>query len=277
MVCFYVYIHTRNDTGEVFYVGKGKGNRAYELGRSKHWHNIANKHGVRVELVESGLQEWYAFELEVALIAYYGRKDLNLGQLVNLTDGGEGPSGFLVSEELRANARANTIAQFADPLQREKAKANTKAQWKDPALREKLIVASARRWANPLEREKISVASKARCMDPTHLAKMSEATKAQFANPTRRAELSRVVKAAWANPELLAKTGAASKARWEDPTFREKLTNLHKARWADPEIRDKLILACKTRSATTEQTKAKMADAQRARWAKKKAEANRKD
>jgi hypothetical protein len=36
------------------------------------------------------------------LIALFGRKDLNLGSLCNLTDGGEGTSGFVHSKEARA-------------------------------------------------------------------------------------------------------------------------------------------------------------------------------
>ena len=40
---YYVYVHRRNDTNEVFYVGKGKNRRAYsKTGRNQHWCNIAN-------------------------------------------------------------------------------------------------------------------------------------------------------------------------------------------------------------------------------------------
>lgn len=92
MTDFYVYIHRKATTGEIFYVGKGCENRAYEFGRNFHWDNTAKKHGFSVEIVQSHLQEWYAFELEMNLISFYGRKDLGFGPLVNLTDGGEGGS-----------------------------------------------------------------------------------------------------------------------------------------------------------------------------------------
>lgn len=43
---FYTYLHRRNDTGQVFYVGKGKGQRAHDkYKRSAHWKRIVAKHG----------------------------------------------------------------------------------------------------------------------------------------------------------------------------------------------------------------------------------------
>jgi hypothetical protein len=91
---FYVYEHRRASSGEVFYVGKGQGLRGWShQNRSRHWRNIAAKHGVTVAVLQDGLLEWAAHELERDLIALHGRRDLGLGPLVNLTDGGEGASG----------------------------------------------------------------------------------------------------------------------------------------------------------------------------------------
>ena len=99
---FYVYIHRRKTDGQIFYVGKGQGQRAWDtVSRNKFWHNVVKKHEHIVEIVSHGLQEWYAFELESELIFLYGRSDLNLGPLVNMTDGGDGASGSVRSEELR--------------------------------------------------------------------------------------------------------------------------------------------------------------------------------
>jgi hypothetical protein len=99
---FYVYLHRKATTGEVFYVGKGQGKRLYGYSaRNRHWHHVANKHGFTAHIVEDGLQEWAAFELERDLIALYGRQDVGMGRLVNYTDGGEGSSGTVQSEETR--------------------------------------------------------------------------------------------------------------------------------------------------------------------------------
>lgn len=91
---FYCYAHRTADTGHIFYIGKGHGNRAYSKQRSKYWHNKANKHGYTVEIIASNLTERQAFDIERELIAFYGRE-----KLVNLTDGGEGASGAKLTEK----------------------------------------------------------------------------------------------------------------------------------------------------------------------------------
>lgn len=102
MTDFYVYLHRKATTGAVFYVGKGQGSRAWSAkSRSAYWRNVVAKHGLRVELVQEGMQEWWAFEFEQELIALYGRRDLGLGALANLSDGGDGPTGRVVSKEQR--------------------------------------------------------------------------------------------------------------------------------------------------------------------------------
>jgi hypothetical protein len=119
---FYVYLHKKKTTGEVFYVGKGTGKRAYhKTKRSKFWKNIVDKHGYIVEFVEVGLQEWYAFELEQNLISYYGRRDLEEGCLVNATEGGEGSSGHIWTEEMKEWRSLKTKEQFSSAEMRKKA------------------------------------------------------------------------------------------------------------------------------------------------------------
>ncbi len=87
-----VYIHKRNDTNKVFYVGIGKSKyRATEKrGRSEYWKRIVNKHGREVEIIAKDLSWEDACKLEIFLISQYGRLDLKTGNLVNMTDGGEG-------------------------------------------------------------------------------------------------------------------------------------------------------------------------------------------
>lgn len=102
---FYVYLHRKATTDEVFYVGKGRGYRANVPKRNNVlWHSIAAKHGYVVEFAATGLQEWFAFELEKDLIALHGRRDLGLGPLANFCDGGKGAAG--VSEATQAKKRA---------------------------------------------------------------------------------------------------------------------------------------------------------------------------
>lgn len=105
---FYVYFHRCLDTGEIFYVGKGHGNRAYtKRNRSKFWNSIVNKHDYFIEIIESELSEDDAIIKEIFWINKIGRRDIGTGTLVNMTSGGEGTSGYLrvFSDEHREKIR----------------------------------------------------------------------------------------------------------------------------------------------------------------------------
>jgi hypothetical protein len=97
---FYNYFHRKADTGEIFYVGKGQGTRAYVKERNNiFWNRIVKKHGYTVEIVCYFDNEELSFSTEKYLIEKIGRRDLGLGPLVNLTDGGDGLRN--ISEEIR--------------------------------------------------------------------------------------------------------------------------------------------------------------------------------
>ena len=92
---FYVYVHRRATDGSVFYVGKGRKYRAFaKNSRSVFWKNTVAKYGYTIEIVKDGMEEHSSLEMEIELISLYGRDNL-----VNLTDGGEGSSGYVHSEE----------------------------------------------------------------------------------------------------------------------------------------------------------------------------------
>ena len=113
---FYVYVHKKKTNGDIFYVGKGTGNRLHNFtSRSKFWKRIAKKYGVDVEIVISGVQEWYAFETEVELIASYGRIDNGTGTLVNHTDGGDGCAGRKCSDATKAKMSAKATGRKMSP------------------------------------------------------------------------------------------------------------------------------------------------------------------
>ncbi len=100
---FYIYIHFTN-TNIPFYVGKGNKNRClHKSNRSKWWNNIVNKYGYYIEIKEINLNEDECFQKEVYWINYFGRKELNKGTLVNLTNGGEGVAGRIYTEEQKIN------------------------------------------------------------------------------------------------------------------------------------------------------------------------------
>jgi hypothetical protein len=85
-----VYQHRRKDTNEVFYIGIGENKkRAYVYGRNPHWNRIVNKYGYEVDILVDGCSWEDACQIEIGMIADYGRANLGLGLLANLTNGGD--------------------------------------------------------------------------------------------------------------------------------------------------------------------------------------------
>lgn len=108
----YLYSHTREDTGKVFYIGigtknlKGKGitniyNRAYSKNRSKFWKRIVNKTKYKIDILFESDDYNEIKEKEIKYIKEIGRRDRNEGSLCNLTDGGDGAIGVQCGEEKR--------------------------------------------------------------------------------------------------------------------------------------------------------------------------------
>lgn len=89
-----VYIHRKKTDNSVFYVGMGSLKRAYCKQRNEWWNKVVDKHGYIVEIYKDGLTQEEAFELEIELIAKYGRRDLKNGQLINQTKGGIAVEGI---------------------------------------------------------------------------------------------------------------------------------------------------------------------------------------
>lgn len=117
---FYIYCHINPLKNEIFYIGKGFGNRAYiKRGRSKYWKNITDKYGFIVDILENNLTEKEAYNKEIFYISKIGRKDLGNGSLVNLTNGGDG------FEKGTRNSISTEFKKGHTPLNKGKAFMNT--------------------------------------------------------------------------------------------------------------------------------------------------------
>lgn len=111
---YYVYEHIRLDNNTCFYVGKGRGRRAYCKTRNTHHDRIVKKYGMKVNIVAESLTEDEAFKVEeqiifhyvfilgygIDIIGYNNKKD-EPGHLTNHTFGGDGSKGMVHSKEWR--------------------------------------------------------------------------------------------------------------------------------------------------------------------------------
>jgi hypothetical protein len=105
---YYTYIHQTTD-GRVFYVGKGKDRRAWAKNkRSTYWQRMVKKHGLRVQIAARWPTEQEAFDHEKFLVWCF--RDMGV-QLANLTDGGEGSSGWQHAAETVAKIKASNIGK----------------------------------------------------------------------------------------------------------------------------------------------------------------------
>jgi len=88
---YYVYAYLR-ENGTPYYIGKGRGYRAYRK---------ESPPRDRILIVLQNLTEEQAFSNEMDFIAWYGRLDINTGILENRTHGGDGTSNPLLTDEIR--------------------------------------------------------------------------------------------------------------------------------------------------------------------------------
>ena len=96
---FYVYRHL-DKNGRVFYIGKGKGRRAYDKNnRNVFWKTYVeyNNGEYIIEIIKSNLSEDEAYDLEINEI-----KNIGLNKLTNISPGGRFNSNieYITQEEL---------------------------------------------------------------------------------------------------------------------------------------------------------------------------------
>lgn len=160
---YYVYEHWRLDRDECFYVGKGKGYRAYSRHSRNRFHraiceklkNIGSAFEVRI--VASGLTEDEAFSLEIERIKFW--RDAG-ADLANATSGGEGVSGLVMSEEAREKMRLRKLGKKQTPEQIEKRIAPLRGRKQPPDAIEKSAKHRRGRKHSAEAKEKMSASHK---------------------------------------------------------------------------------------------------------------------
>ena len=122
---YYLYRHIRLDKNNVFYVGIGTkpekfGTVIYEYyrafsktRRSVFWRNIINKTEYKVDILFEHSDYNFIKQKEIEFIKLYGRRNIGEGDLVNLTDGGEGMLNYITSELTKDKIRKKRLGTKA--------------------------------------------------------------------------------------------------------------------------------------------------------------------
>jgi hypothetical protein len=178
----YVYQHIRLDTDEVFYIGigsdtEGKYSRANKKeGRNPHWHNIVTKANYKIEILNDGISWEEACEEEILLIKNYGRRDLNEGMLVNMTNGGDGAKGIIFSKESKQKMSESQMGKIISEKTKQKLRDIKKGKKMKPLSKS--------------HRKKISESNKGKILSNEHRQKISEIKKGKkrpsFSEQTKR-------------------------------------------------------------------------------------------
>jgi len=135
---YYTYAYLRED-GTPYYIGKGKGKRV------KAEHRVSIPTEDRILYLKQNLTEEEAHKHEIYMISVLGRKDIGTGILRNLTDGGEGVSGRVMSEETRNKLKERAKGRKPPGMKGRKHSIETKQKIAQKQLGKKMSDESSRK------------------------------------------------------------------------------------------------------------------------------------
>jgi hypothetical protein len=178
---YYVYAHQRQSDGKCFYIGKGKNYRAWDkTKRNQYWKSTVNKHGLNVVILVNNISEDKAFELEKSFIQQIG-----LENLTNLTDGGEGISGYKrkFTEEHKAKISAASVGRKKSEESKAKMSLNKKGKSFNEEHKAKISAAKKGQHYGP--------------MNEMHKANLSASTKGKKKSDEFKAKRREIMKEYW--------------------------------------------------------------------------------
>lgn len=175
MNIYYIYAYIRID-GTPYYIGKGTGRRAWDKS-----HSVKVPTHNRVIIMETGLTEIGAYALERRYIQWWGRRDLGTGILRNMSDGGEGRTGFSEESRRKLSESAKRRRPY-DPDHSHMMSEMLRKRWSDPEFRAKMSERHTGRPKSEEHRRKIGESQKGKMVPKETCDKLSEAVKETYKN-----------------------------------------------------------------------------------------------
>jgi hypothetical protein len=188
---FYVYGYVRSKdsehgpAGSFYYIGKGKGDRKTSGQRTI---PAPTDHGNIVTFSYS-MSEPDAFQLEMLLIHMHGRIDNGTGCLRNLTDGGEGSSGYVHTEEGRVKMSTVRTGKRQSAQTVAKRVAKNIGKKRTPETKAKIGAANRGKKPSAETLAKLSAVRRGAKRSPEHLAKLIAGRKGKKLSPEHRAKI----------------------------------------------------------------------------------------
>jgi len=167
---YYTYAYLREDKTP-YYIGKGKGNRIYDKRKT----TKPPKDKSRIIYLKKNLTEEQAFKHEIYMIDVFGRIDLGTGILHNRTNGGEGASGCIPSEETRRKMSEAGKGRIFSEEHRKKIGESNKRRIVSVETRKKM----SERIRSEETRKKMSESGKVKIFSEEHRRKITEATQSK--------------------------------------------------------------------------------------------------
>jgi len=267
---FYTYAYLREDKTP-YYIGKGKGNRIYSTDRKVK----LPKDKSRIIFLKQNLTEDEAFRHETYMISLFGRKDLGTGILRNLTDGGEGSSGAVISEETRSKQSAARKGRTCTEEHKRKVSEALKGKIISEETRKKLSEAHKGKTLSEEHRRKISGRNHyfyGKTHSEETRRKMSEALQGEknhfygktLSEETRR-KMSEANKGKTLSEEHRRKIGEAHKGKTLSEEHRRKIGETNKGKTLSEEHRRKMSEVNKGKT-LSEETRRKISESVKERW-----------
>ena len=241
---FYVYVirDPRPDKNlQPIYVGKGSGKRLH-----LHWKHVTTHSNLilrrvlskihkanlepTIEIISYFKIEADAFALEIELITKYGRRNINKGPLCNLTDGGEGISGSIGLRE-----RLKNDSEFAKTFANASSERLRKLH-SDPVFAKAHAKRISERNTDPNKNAKRIAKLREKFAEPEfstiHSKRRSEHMLSRYTDPAYKEINNEHLRKQAANPELRAANAERARKRNADPKFQAKAIAAQRAYWA---------------------------------------------